>query len=269
MSIPPDLRCPREERLLVAIPEPERHTPRPSDIAGRGFSLGRKGYDPEEVHEFLTQVAEHVSRLQGEVEWLRARSEHLERRTAAAQEAAYARVSRDFMEVVRRADEAAGRVRLQAETKAQADIMLARKDAERILSEAGREAERILAAARLEAHEIDWQSKRHDARPGQHPQAEWPDPPDPPGVDIPTAAVDIAAIWDRDDAESRQERERVSPKPFEELSSPAIHIPDAWMAGGHVPNRDASHEDLTCNDPEDLDVYLDVPIFDLFENHED
>ncbi|HYT78262.1 MAG TPA: DivIVA domain-containing protein [Actinomycetota bacterium] len=253
----------------MAIPEPERHTPRPSDIAGRGFSLGRKGYDPEEVHEFLTQVAEHVSRLQGEVEWLRARSEHLERRTAAAQEAAYARVSRDFMEVVRRADEAAGRVRLQAETKAQADIMLARKDAERILSEAGREAERILAAARLEAHEIDWHSKRQEARPGQHPQAEWPDPPDPPGVDIPTAAVDIAAIWDRDDAESRQERERVSPKPFEELSSPAIHIPDAWMAGGHVPNRDASHEDLTCNDPEDLDVYLDVPIFDLFENHED
>ena len=75
-------------------------------------------------------------------------------------------------------DEAAGRVRLQAETKAQADLMLARKDAERILGEARLEAERILAAARLEAHDIDWQSLRQEVRPAQHPEAEWPAAPD-------------------------------------------------------------------------------------------
>ncbi len=253
----------------MAIQEPERHTLRPSNIAGRGFSLGRKGYDPEEVQEFLTQVAEYVSRLQGEVEWLRARSEHLERRTAAAQEAAYARVSRDFMEVVRRADEAAGRVRLQAETKAQADVMLAHRDAERILNEARLEAERILSSARLEAHEIDWQSKSHKAQPGQHTGAEWPGMAGIAGVELPTAPVDIAAIWDRDDARSRQDQERVSPKLSEDPSPPAIHIPEAWKANGHQSNRDTSRERPASKEPEDLDLYLDVSLFDLFENPED
>jgi cell division septum initiation protein DivIVA len=265
----PTFGASEEECRPVATPEPERHALRPSYIAGRGFSLGRKGYEPEEVHEFLREVAEYVSRLQGEVEWLRARSEHLERRSDAAQESAYARLSREFMEVVRRADEAAGRVRLQAETKAQTDMMMARRDAERILNEARFEAERILAAARLEAHDIDWQSKRQEVRSAGPSEAEWRGTADAPGVDLPTVAVDIAAIWDRDDAASRQEQEAVSPKLLEESSPPAIHIPDAWTANGHVPPGDASMGQTRPDDPEDLDVYLDVSIFDLFENPED
>jgi DivIVA protein len=253
----------------VATHEPERHALRPSYIAGRGFSLTRKGYEPQEVHEFLTEVAEYISRLQGEVEWLRARSEHLDRRSAAAQETAYARLSRDFMEVVRRADEAAGRVRMQAEAKAQADLVLARRDAERIVTEARLEAERIVAAARLEAHEIDWQSKRPEGPPMEPRETEWPAAPPIPSTDLPTVSVDIAAIWDRDNEGSWPEVESVPPKLFEEPPSPPIQIPDVWTANGRSRAKQAPNDQKGSDEPEDLDVYLDVSIFDLFENPED
>ena len=233
---------------MVATPEPEQQGLRPSSIAGRGFSLGRKGYVPEEVHEFLRQVAEYVSRLRGEVEWLRARSEHMERRSVAAQESAYARLSRDFMEVLRRADETVGRVRHQAEARAQSDLVMARRDAERILAEARLEAERILAAARLEAHEIEWQSKGPDAGPSHHRQTEWPATADGRSVDVPTVSMDIGAIWDIEDEESR---------------------PDVRRTNGHSQHQDTSDEPNLSSDPEDLEFYLDVSIFDLFENPQD
>jgi cell division septum initiation protein DivIVA len=232
----------------VATPQPEQQGLRPSSIAGRGFSLGRKGYEPEEVHEFLREVAEYVSRLQGEVEWLRARSEHMERRSVAAQESAYARLSRDFMEVVRRVDEAAGRVRHQAEARAQSDLVMARRDAERIVAEARLEAERIQAAARLEAHEIEWQSKGPEAGLSHHRQTEWPAVADATSVDVPTVSMDIGAIWDLEDEESR---------------------PDVWKTNGHTELQKTSDERNDSSDPEDLEFYLDVSIFDLFENPQD
>ena len=259
--------------MAVATPEPERHSLRPSSIAGQGFSLARKGYEPQEVHAFLTEVAEYVSRLQGEVEWLRARSEHLDRRTAAAQDAAYARLSRDFMDVVRRADEAASRVRLQAEAKAQSDLVLARGDAERIVGEAKLEAERILAAARRDAHEIDWQSKVPESqrsRPGQPGSPSLPFRPATPetSTDLPTLAVDIAAIWEVEDAASWPPQESLPPQLFEESSVP-IHIPDEWLVDSQDMSRDAPMQEEASPDPGDLDVHLDVSIFDLFDNEDD
>jgi DivIVA domain-containing protein len=257
-----------EECRLVATPEPERQVLRPSSIAGRGFSLARKkGYEPEEVHEFLREVAEYVSRLQGEVEWLRARSEHLERRSAAAQEAAYARLSRDFTDVVRRADQAAGKVRLHAEAKAQSDMMMARREAERVLNQARLEAERILSTARLEAHDIDWQSKGLEARSTQGPETEWRAASELSIVDLPTVAMDIGAIWDREDAEVWPEQESDPPQLFEEAPG-SEQIQDVWTANGQIAAREAPNEPKPSPQSEDLDLYLDVSILDLFDNPE-
>lgn len=254
----------------MATPEPERQALRPSYIAGRGFSVTKKGYEVEEVHVFLREVAEYVSRLQGEVEWLRARSEHLERRSAAAQEAAYGRLSRDFMEVVRRADEAAGRVRHQAEAKAQADMATARKDAERILGEAKLEAERIIAAAKLEANEIDWQAMQKGAHLAWQPEPDWPGLSEVSGVDLPTISVDIAGIWDHDGVPSGSDEGGPVPQLFEEPAHRTKQIPEVWRTNGHVPATDTRSDPTTGPaDPEELDVYLDVSIFDLFEDTED
>jgi DivIVA domain-containing protein len=122
-----------------------------ADIAARRFAISRKGYDPEEVVGFLQDVAEHLNRLEGELQWLRTRCEHLERRTAEAQEAAYARLSRDFMDVVRRADEAATRVRADAEAQAQGELNAVHREAARLLAAAAEQAEVILTEARAEA----------------------------------------------------------------------------------------------------------------------
>jgi DivIVA domain-containing protein len=138
----------------VATSELESSVSQPVDIAAQRFSIARKGYAPEEVDQFLRQLADRMSRLQGEIEWLRARSEHLEHRTTAAQESAYARLSRDFMDVVRRADEAATRVRAEAEAQARAEVSAAHKEAGRLLTSAAEQAEMILTEARAEAQRV-------------------------------------------------------------------------------------------------------------------
>jgi cell division septum initiation protein DivIVA len=128
--------------------------PRSADIAVRRFSIARKGYEPDEVEPFLREVADYLNRMEGELEWLRTRCEHLERRATSAQEAAYARLSRDFMDVVRRADEAATRVRADAEAQAQAEVTSAHREAARLLAAAAEQAEAILTEARAEAGRI-------------------------------------------------------------------------------------------------------------------
>jgi DivIVA domain-containing protein len=127
---------------------------RPGDIEGQRFTFGKRGYDPEEVHTFLRAVADQVGRLQGENDWQRARVEHLEQRNLSAQDSAYERISREFMEVVRRADEAAGQVRARAENEARAAMGGAREDANRIVAQAAQEADRILQTARTEAERL-------------------------------------------------------------------------------------------------------------------
>ena len=46
---------------------------RPANVASRRFSRSMHGYDPDEVHQFLEDVADYLSRLEGELEWRRAR----------------------------------------------------------------------------------------------------------------------------------------------------------------------------------------------------
>jgi DivIVA domain-containing protein len=126
----------------------------PEDIEGQRFTVGKRGYEPEEVHRFLQAVGEHVGRLQGEIDWQRARVEHLEQGSLAAKESAYDRISQEFMEVVRRADEAATQVRTRAEDEASVALGAAREDANRMVALAADEAERILLTARTEAERL-------------------------------------------------------------------------------------------------------------------
>ena len=138
----------------MAIDEREAAAMRPGDIEGQRFTIGKRGYEPDEVQRFLHAVADHVGRLQGEIDWQRARVETLEQRALSAQETAYDRISQEFMEVVRRADEAATRVRTRAEEEARAALGGARNDADRMVAQAAGEAERILQTARSEAERL-------------------------------------------------------------------------------------------------------------------
>jgi cell division septum initiation protein DivIVA len=117
------------------------------DVATQGFALIRRGYDPQAVDVFVASVGEQIARLQGEVEWLRARSEHFERRSASATEAAYARMARQLVDLVRKADQAVQQVRTEAKHEAGRLVGLARAEADRILMEARQEAEAVLTSA--------------------------------------------------------------------------------------------------------------------------
>ena len=116
-------------------------------VATERFALIRRGYDPQAVDRFLATVGEQMARLQGQVEWLRARSEHFERRSASATEAAYARVARQLVDLVRNADQAAQEVLTGAKQDAGRLLGSARAEADRILAEARQEAEALLTAA--------------------------------------------------------------------------------------------------------------------------
>jgi DivIVA domain-containing protein len=223
----------------MAWPDPRPSPLRPADVATQEFTLARRGYDPEEVRSFLARLAEQLARLQGEIEWQRARTEHLERRTAAAQESAYARLSRDFMEVVRRADEASARVRAEAEARAAGEVAAARQ-----------EAERIVAQARLDARQAYLDAEREAAATrGEVPPAPAV-PEDPwPAEDlvIDTSSYDaweLDAIWNS----------AVDPLGPRSEEGP---MPDAARA--------ATPSDMPDDPFGDLEVSIDPALFDLFD----
>ncbi len=131
----------------MATADPDLPPMHAADIAEHSFTMARKGYTPSEVHEFLGLVAERVAQLEGEVDWERARVEHQQRKSAAAQESAYARVARDFMDVVKVADEATQRVLAEAEAEAMKTIAAAHDEADQIVAGAKAEVLGILAGA--------------------------------------------------------------------------------------------------------------------------
>jgi DivIVA domain-containing protein len=232
-----ELSSPTHQRgvEIVATSELEAQPIQPSAIVGRRFRLARKGYDPAEVDQFLRQLSEVVARLQGEVEWQRARGEHLERRTTAAQEAAYARLSRDFMDVVRRADEAASRVRTDAEAQARAEIGAAHKKAARLLSAAVEQAEAMLTQARAEAERIMRRARSANGSTATDQPAE---------LSLEPVSPEPTRAWSPD---------------FESPISGQPHS-GVWDArGGTTPARPSDQAE------DDLAVDIDVSLFELFD----
>jgi DivIVA domain-containing protein len=138
----------------MATTEPEPPPLSAADIANRTFARRRKGVNPDEVQAFLQSLSEHVARLQAQVDWHRARTDFLERQTAGAKDAAYARLAKDFQEVVRAADTASARVRAEADAEAKRTVAAAHDEADEIVAAAKAEAEGVSAAAKARAERI-------------------------------------------------------------------------------------------------------------------
>ncbi len=134
--------------MASSVDVPEFET---AGIAGHTFLGSRHGYSREEVDRYLRVIDDHVARLQTELAWHRARSDHLSRRESAAEEAAYARLSRQFADVIRTADQVAARIKDEAEQEGRVSIDRAQEEASQIVESAvGRarqEAAGILEAA--------------------------------------------------------------------------------------------------------------------------
>lgn len=99
------------------------------EIASPRFRTGRRGYDIEEVDQFLSRMAKKTLQLDAALRRNKARMELLEQKVATAEEAAYARVFRQVIEVLRTAEREAGRIRWEAKRDAEATLAQAREQA--------------------------------------------------------------------------------------------------------------------------------------------
>ena len=101
---------------------------RPSMVASRRFTRTTGGYDLEEVHQFLEDVADYLSRLEAELEWRRARRTTRPTGTLGEQ--------REAISVVAAAREQAERILADARKDAEGYVRLARAIAHQLALEA-------------------------------------------------------------------------------------------------------------------------------------
>ena len=111
-----------------------------NEIASPRFRTARRGYDTEEVDAFLSRMARKTLQLDAALRRNKARMDLLERKVASAQEAAYAKVFRQVIEVLRTAEREADRIRSEA-----------KRDAETMLAQAREEASLLRLAPRAAA----------------------------------------------------------------------------------------------------------------------
>jgi DivIVA domain-containing protein len=112
---------------MLAPQEMESVFLRPSNIASRRFTRTTGGYDPNEVHQFLQDVADYLSRLEGELEWRRARRTRQSGTIGEQKEA---------ISVVTAAREHAERILAEARIDAEGYVRLARAIARQLALEA-------------------------------------------------------------------------------------------------------------------------------------
>lgn len=121
------------------------------DVAERQFTVGKKGFDQDEVRGFLRAVAARLARMDEELRRIRTRNAELERGVDAAHESAYGRLAARFADVIRAADGSAQRVTREAVTEAERLVAEARAQAGRILSNARAQAGRAALPAPSDA----------------------------------------------------------------------------------------------------------------------
>ncbi|MBI2237662.1 MAG: DivIVA domain-containing protein, partial [Actinobacteria bacterium] len=115
-------------------------------IRRREFASVRRGYDPDQVRDYLEQIADQVGRLESSLREARLKAEPAPRGQAAAKPDAkpdaYGELATRVADLIRAADQQAERLRREAA-----------EEAERILSEARTDADRIRLEAQVKAEE--------------------------------------------------------------------------------------------------------------------
>lgn len=166
----------------MAASEAAREAPelRPQNVASQRFMVARRGYDPDEVEEYLRSVAAELERLIAERDALRARAEEVEERHGSADDAAFERLAKRFEEVIRAADASVRGVLDGAQEEARLTLSRVRERAEEAVEEARHRAESIIAEARRRAAEI---IEAADAEAEDVRRAALAPPPAPPQAD--------------------------------------------------------------------------------------
>ena len=118
-------------------------------IRRREFVTTRRGYDPDQVRDYLEALADQVDLMATMIRDARMEADALLRSDAEPKADPYERLARRVSGVIKAADDAAERSRMEA-----------RRDAELLMTEARDDAERIRAEAKTAAEE----ARRHAER---------------------------------------------------------------------------------------------------------
>jgi DivIVA domain-containing protein len=130
-------------------------------IRRRRFATSKRGFDPDQVREYLERVAQTVDRLEREAREARSEADAVLRGARTARDDAYAELANRVTNVLRTADVHSEETRRDAAEQAERTVGEARREAERIRQEAeGRavastqEAEETLRRAKQEAERM-------------------------------------------------------------------------------------------------------------------
>jgi DivIVA domain-containing protein len=124
----------------------------PERIRNRNFARVRKGYDPDQVHDYLRRVADAMEQLEREVGELRHRPADAE--STAPAEDPYGALATRVADVLRTAEQHGERVRVDAEEEAHRVLSDARQEAARIRHLAQQDAEGLRQRAEEESQRI-------------------------------------------------------------------------------------------------------------------
>ena len=129
--------------MAISFSRPDPSSP--TAVSTASFSTGRRGYEPEEVREFLRMVAAELARLQE-------REKFLERELRMAQRSAPSpAIALDEEVVTRMLGEEAARILSTARDAASQIKVRAEEGASRLLRDATDEAQRLREEAELES----------------------------------------------------------------------------------------------------------------------
>jgi DivIVA domain-containing protein len=138
--------------------------PSSEQIRRREFASVRRGYDPDQVRDFLFQIAEQIKVMEAELSEAKLQLEAAPAEAPAPtepQEDPYERVAQRFKELMANADQEAQRIEAEASAKAEQMIEAARAEADRIkvdaqanAEEARQQAGEILAKAQEESDRV-------------------------------------------------------------------------------------------------------------------
>lgn len=112
----------------------------PEAVRRRSFARVRRGFDPDQVRDYLHEVADRMKALEGQVREARMEADEAIRSDAVQQPDAYGELSSRLVEVLRAADQQAERL-----------VRDANEEGSRVLAEARAEADRLRQEARSEA----------------------------------------------------------------------------------------------------------------------
>jgi cell division initiation protein len=130
----------------------------PEQIRRREFVTTRRGYDVEQVRDYLEQLSRQVEQMEALLRTARLQAGAAERAQAGARLDPYQQLSERFAEILRTTDREADRIRREAKDEADRILREARTEADRVrldaqsrAEQAREEAERALREARGQA----------------------------------------------------------------------------------------------------------------------